>query len=78
MIYRKKSRSHMAVIIFLILTALLLGACGEEHSEGAYGDIHLYFVDSNQTKLVTMTYGLKSRRDRYTVQKQRRSAGTDE
>ncbi len=60
MIYRKKSRSHIAVIIFLILTALLLGACGEEHSEGAYGDIHLYFVDSNQTKLVTMTYGLKS------------------
>ena len=60
MIYNKKNRNRMAVIILLVFAVVILGACGEEYQEGEHGDIQLYFVDNNQTNLVTMTYGIKS------------------
>ncbi|MCI8669091.1 MAG: GerMN domain-containing protein [Lachnospiraceae bacterium] len=60
MIYNIKSRNRMAVIILLMFATMILSACGNEHREEYYGDIHLYFVDNNQTNLVTMTYGIKS------------------
>lgn len=60
MIYNKRSRNRIAVFLILISAILILGACGEEYSETEYGDINLYFVDSDQTNLVTMTYGVKS------------------
>ncbi len=61
MIYDKKSRCSIIFLIMAVMSVMIIaGACSKKDSEAENGNINLYFVDSNQTNLVTIAYEVKS------------------
>ncbi len=61
MIPNKKSRVSVVVILATVIVGMLLfTACGKQKATYGNGAVDLYFVDSNQTNLVTISYEIKN------------------
>lgn len=59
--YNLKKKYFLQFIFLTVLIVILsFVGCSNQNSKEADGDIDLYFIDSNKTKLVTMSYKLKS------------------